>query len=279
VRWTLWPLKLLTLPFWPLKFSPPYGSGLTITAPALQPVKVKENDEIKSTDGVIVREALKDCNGWITDASDCFSTKGLLGMRLLLRNGAEVDVYTTHLDAGMGADDRRARRGQLRQIRRRIEKKSDGRAVILAGDLNLEYDAPSGSQENLDAELLRTELLEPLGLLDAGARQAGGHFGHRVDWILYRSSPRVNLQVLEYGEDQRFRHPVNRGLEDEKPEHYDGILSDHPALGVCFLVNRVARDGPQPLPVVAQRVGPDSPAALHHCRPPALPAPSSAASG
>ena len=269
-RWTLWPLKALTLPFWPLRFSAPYGSGLTITAPALQPVKIKEEGEVKRTDGVIVREALKACNGWITDANDCFSTKGVLGMRLLLRNGAEIDVYTTHLDAGGSADDRKARRKQLEQIRKKIEKKSKGRALIFAGDLNLEYDALPGTAINPDLALLRSELIEPLGLTDVGVRQTGKHFGHRVDWVLYRGTPAVNLQVLKYGEDERFRHPFNRGLVDEKPDYFEGMLSDHPALGVCFLVEKVPPGGPAPTVVASRQPRADSLDALHLCRHPAI---------
>ena len=78
-------------------------------------------------------------------------------MRLLLRNGAEIDVYTTHLDAGSSRGDRQARRNQLKRIRKKIEKKSRGRAVIFAGDLNIGYDPapePGPAPTNLEAFMI-----------------------------------------------------------------------------------------------------------------------------
>ena len=106
--------------------------------------------------------------------------------------------------------------------------------MILAGDLNLPYDP--ADESNADFQLLQDELVGKLGLQDSGARQDGRHFSDRVDWVLYRSSPDVRIQVLNRGEDQRFRHPVNRGLV-RKPEQHGGVLSDHPALAVCFLIS------------------------------------------
>ncbi len=275
-RWTMWPLKILTLPLYPFRFTAPYGSGLTMAAPALQPVRVKKDGQIKRTDGVIVKAPLKECNGWISDANDCFSTKGILGMRLLLRNGTEIDVYTTHLDAGDSPGDRKTRRKQLKRIAKKIAKKSDGRAVILAGDLNIEYDpAPrnppvpdppdsNGDPPNPDYQILYDELLEPLGLRDTGARQRGKYFGHRVDWVLYRSGSTVDVQVLKTGEDERFRHPVNRGREDKSEDHR-GVLSDHPALGVCFVIRRTGAGTTQL--VIDKRIPrADSLEALHLCR-------------
>ena len=118
-RWTMLPLRVLTLPLFWVPLNAPYGSGLTIAAPALRPVEVKRNGKVKRTDGVLVRKGFADCHGWFRNSADCFSTKGLLGVRLSLRNGAEVDIYTTHLDAGDSKGDQKARRAQLASLRRR----------------------------------------------------------------------------------------------------------------------------------------------------------------
>ena len=87
---------------------------------------------------------------------------------------------------------------------------SDGRSLVVAGDLNLHHDVSA------DRELLE-RFMSALGLADSGARPADAARWRRVDYVLYRSGGDVALELIEAGEALEFAH-------EGKP------LSDHPAL-------------------------------------------------
>ena len=174
------------------------GSGLTSLV-RLEPDAVTR----------VVREPYDICSGWLSGANDCLATKGFLLVRLRLAPGVEVDVVQTHMDAGRGADDRRARQLQLARLSERLGEISAGRALVVAGDFNLNHAEPE------DRELLEWFMPE-LGLADSGARPQGPAW-KRIDYILYRSGEDVALELAEAGEALEFVH-------DGQP------LSDHPAL-------------------------------------------------
>lgn len=157
---------------------------------------------------------LPGCSGWIAGGGDCFATKGFLRARIAPAPGLELDLVNLHLDAGTGAADQRVRAEQLRALAEELERTSAGRALVVAGDFNLDLDEPD-SFEILDSFRVR------LGLNDAGARPArspaqGGAW-RRLDHVLVRSGARVRLDVLEAGE-----------LADAV--HAGRPLSDHPAV-------------------------------------------------
>jgi len=86
--------KLLLLPFQLFipDFSFPYGSGLSAFV-------AKRTAHVVDTE----RHRFDDCSGWINRSYDCWATKGVLRVRLGFENGAEIDVYNTHLDAGQSS--------------------------------------------------------------------------------------------------------------------------------------------------------------------------------
>ena len=174
------------------------GSGLTSLV-RLEPDAVTR----------VVREPYQVCSGWLSGGNDCLASKGFLLVRLRLAPGLEVDVVQTHLDAGRGADDRRARQLQLARLADRLGEISAGRALVVAGDFNLNHAVPE------DRKLLEG-FMPALGLADSGARPQGSAW-KRIDYILYRSGEHVALELAESGEALEFVH-------DGKP------LSDHPAL-------------------------------------------------
>jgi endonuclease/exonuclease/phosphatase (EEP) superfamily protein YafD len=150
------------------------------------------------------------CSGWILGANDCLADKGFLRTRVALPNGARVDFVNTHLDAGGADADREARRAQLAILAERLRRASAGVPLVVGGDLNLHHDHP-GDRALLDG------FVAALGLADSGARPAPGSGWGRIDYLLYRSSADVALEVLEAGMAAEF---VDEGFP----------LSDHPAL-------------------------------------------------
>ena len=156
------------------------------------------------------------CEGWLAAANDCLASKGLLQLRLPLEGGHEVDLYTTHLDAGNGDADQVTRLLQLERLAAHIEATSAGRAVILGGDFNLASETPA-------QRLALEQFAERLGLRDSGARADTDLWPERLDHLLYRGSADTRLEVVEAGEDPRF------GAAGSP-------LSDHPALFARFAV-------------------------------------------
>jgi endonuclease/exonuclease/phosphatase family metal-dependent hydrolase len=190
----LTPLALLIPHFWP-----PYGSGLSSFA----------DDRLIADRDDVDRVAYGICSGWFDAPADCWAAKGFLRIGLRMPNGAEVDVYTTHLDAGPDQASVSARWKQLNLLATAIERRNGARGVIVAGDLNIAYNR-SGDGWVLD------DFRRRLGLLDSGAGAELAHWRER-DYLLYRDGTRAKISVERAGEAREF---VNR----------DRALSDHPAI-------------------------------------------------
>lgn len=112
--------KLILLPFSLLipHFSPPYGAGLSTFVPY---------DLFQSED--VSREAYDSCSGWLGASGDCWARKGHLRVGLHLTNGAAVDVYSTHLQAGPTTESVEIRRRQLDHLAAEIERRPKERAL------------------------------------------------------------------------------------------------------------------------------------------------------
>ena len=161
------------------------------------------------------RRPFGSCAGKLRGAHDCWATKGILFLRLRLPNGAEIDAYDLHMDAGDRGADYRVRRGQIAVLREEVERRSQERAVIVAGDFNL--------KQNVDRDqLLLEEFRRAAGLTDARARPAAPHWNEVIDYILFRSGAKTSLALLEAGEALEF--------VDERGTP----LSDHPAVYARF---------------------------------------------
>jgi endonuclease/exonuclease/phosphatase family metal-dependent hydrolase len=192
--------KLVAFPFtfWVPRFSPPYGSGLTTHVPA----------EMDVADAV-TRKPYDDCAGWVGSQLDCWARKGFLRVRVRTPDGAEVDVYNTHIEAGSSKRSVRSRRHNFETLTRAIEKLSAGRAVVVGGDFNVDYSVPQ------DRETI-TQFRVRLGLEDSGAGPQLPVWRER-DFLLFRSGIGAKITVESAGEATEF---VSGGR----------ALSDHPAL-------------------------------------------------
>jgi endonuclease/exonuclease/phosphatase family metal-dependent hydrolase len=182
------------------------GSGLAVA--------VHERLSVVSVD----RKAFGSCAGKVRGGHDCWASKGFLYLRLRFPEGAELDLYDLHLDAGDRGADFRARRHQMQRIRDEIQLHSPDRAVIVAGDFNLKLRVAR------DRDLLEAFRVG-LGLSDSLARPRGDLWREVIDYILYRSGPKADLRLLQAGEAAEF-------VDDEEQP-----LSDHPAVFARFRID------------------------------------------
>jgi len=194
----LWAARIVLLPFILLvpNFSPPYGAGVSTF--------IREDMDVDSRD----RVPFSDCNGWVGENGDCWARKGYLRVRFRTPNGAEVDVYNTHAEAGPSERSVATRRSHMEEMAEGIEEFSRDRAVIVAGDLNLSFARPG------DAEIMK-DFRARLGLDDSGAG-AETPFWRERSFILYRGGSGVELEGVDKGEDLAFLSG-NRALSDHPP--------------------------------------------------------------
>ena len=183
------------------------NSGLTLVSNL-----EKAHWEIRTT-----FEPFKKCSGWLNRSNDCFAQKGFQLIDLNNNQGDRIYIVNTHLDAGRHQLDREARATQLEQIARALEATAEGKAVLVAGDLNLDWDSPA------DNALLQDFVRR----LDLVLAQKGGDDTNQwktLDYIYYRSSSDTEISTISSGE-------VKTMSADAEP------LSDHPALFVKFKIH------------------------------------------
>ena len=156
------------------------------------------------------------CSGWLSRANECFAQKGFQMIRLEAKSGQLVYLINTHLDAGRTTADQSARKLQLQQIVSVIKQIPQGAALIVGGDLNLDWDSPK-DRELLHAFRDRLNLVRAVG----GIQASNGW--QILDYVYFRSGHGTRLRVTQSGEDPSFQH-------QSRP------LSDHPALFVNFSV-------------------------------------------
>jgi endonuclease/exonuclease/phosphatase (EEP) superfamily protein YafD len=164
------------------------------------------------------REAYDDYSGWFDSGADAWATKGWLALRVRLPNGAVLDVYNSHLDAGKKPKrtrDHRTRKRQLEQLEAAIREFSGSGAVIVAGDFNARVDQPHAALEAFAGAL---------GLHESGASIPEARWKPRTDYIFYRSDQTTQIELVGVGEAEEFVDEI-------------GIpLSDHPAIYARFSI-------------------------------------------
>jgi hypothetical protein len=157
------------------------------------------------------RVAWEACNGLLEEGADCLTHKGYSVARHELAPAIFVDVYNLHLDAGSEEGDQQARQAQVEQFLEGCLAKSDGEAIIVAGDTNLK---PEREDRPLDAVSF-DRLLTEAGLKDA-CREVGCP-EERIDRILFRSSRELRLTPIAYNRRDDFVDPEGNDLSDHLP--------------------------------------------------------------
>jgi hypothetical protein len=150
-------------------------------------------------------------------AADCLAMKGFAMVTLTLTDGAEVDLYTLHAEAGGTAEDQRLQEQDFDELATFIEDNSAGRAIIIGGDTNLHTDSnhPDGSAGADD--VIWDGFLERTGLTDACAATDCPDTSS-IDKIAYRSGEGVQLTATSHDMPrQRFRSPAGEDLSDHPP--------------------------------------------------------------
>lgn len=148
------------------------------------------------------------CHGHANNGGDCLASKGWQMMRVEGLSGMSVDVYNTHLDAGRHPESEHARAHNLMQLGNAIERHSEGRAVIVLGDLNLK---PKSSKSDREALAL---FLDRTGLTDV---TVGHQHPDRVDKILIRSGKKVSLTLSWFR--NAAKHFVHRFTGESLSDH------------------------------------------------------------
>jgi len=157
----------------------------------------------------VYREHFRAFSGVLAGASDGLASKGFLLVRLELSPGVELDVYTSHMDAGGGKDDAVARADQVRQLIAAMQGRSKGRAVLFLGDTNLK------ASRKRDGAVL-TRWLEATGLRCACLVSREACCG-RIDRVLVRSGAGLELGVRAWGVAPGFEDAKGRALSDHAP--------------------------------------------------------------
>jgi endonuclease/exonuclease/phosphatase family metal-dependent hydrolase len=167
------------------------------------------------------------------DSGDCLTPKGFTFMRLRLDEGAYVDVYNAHTNAGTNSGDLSSRADNLDQLTSYIASHSAGNAVIVMGDTNTRYTRVG---DTISA------FVRDNGLTDAWVKlQRGGveptagsaplvcdpaaitDTCEVVDKILYRSSRLIALDATSF-------HNQHADFLDSS----GAMLSDHDPVNVRF---------------------------------------------
>lgn len=112
-----------------------------------------------------------DCN---SNSGDCLTPKGFTFLRTRVADGAWIDVYNLHTDAGSDVGDVTARSKNFAQLAAYIATWSVGMPIIVMGDTNARYTRP-GDSDTLHTFLSSTATSDLwISSIRAGAYPASG---------------------------------------------------------------------------------------------------------
>ncbi len=140
------------------------------------------------------------------EAWDCGARKGFTVAEVAFTDKLRVDLYNLHMDAGGSPEDQQARQEQVAQLRKVIRTRSKGKAVIVAGDLNLDI------ARRADDLLLYSALLDSVDLSDACALNDCGQ--DLVDRVLFRESNSTALRAVSWQTATKFHDNAGKPLSD-----------------------------------------------------------------
>jgi endonuclease/exonuclease/phosphatase family metal-dependent hydrolase len=147
--------------------------------------------------------------------NDCRALKGFSVSRMHLAQGASVDVYNLHMEAGWTTADHEARDRAIVELARFIREYSEDRALIVGGDFNLRMAREPGARQF-------RRLLRLTGLSDACTALRCAQPA-KVDRFLFRSGARTQITAQTWESQAE----VFVGADGSR-------LSDHDPIAVRF---------------------------------------------
>jgi len=149
------------------------------------------------------------CNGLEDAFYDCVYSKGYGGGRLEIAGGDTVDVYVSDLEKGNGDKDQEARVDNVAELIAAIQAESDGRALLLLADTNLdpEDEEDAALLAQIEEDLDVSEVCAELGCSDPGM----------TNRIFYRGSADVTLAAQSWREPIDFLDSSGYPLSDQSP--------------------------------------------------------------
>lgn len=173
------------------------------------------------------------------DSGDCLTPKGFTFMKVRIADGAYVDFYNLHTNAGTNDGDEAARASNLSQLSAYIQSHSAGDAVIVMGDTNSRYTRSADTIGGFAAANGLTDVWVQ-NILGGTAPAAGSppllcdenaitDTCEVVDKVLYRSSKLINLAATSYhNEHAAFLDASGQMLSDHDPisAHFSWTLSN-----------------------------------------------------
>ncbi|MFD7319591.1 jacalin-like lectin [Streptomyces sp. NPDC059875] len=176
------------------------------------------------------------------DSGDCLTPKGFTFARQRLAEGAYVDFYNLHTNAGTSAGDLAARADNLDQLAAFIRTHSAGNAVVVMGDTNTRYTrtgdtitefATANGLTDAWVELIRGGTPPAKGsdpLVCDQSQPTVPNSCEVVDKVLYRGSKLVSLNATSYNnEHASFLTDDGLMLSDHDPITVDFSWSRNPA--------------------------------------------------
>ena len=147
------------------------------------------------------------CYGYIENAADCMASKGFMLLRLEL-GAVSLDLYNTHHEAGGAEEDVAARLTQVEELLAAMEEHSEGRAVLLLGDFNLDDDD--------EEDQIPLELYRDFGLQDACDALSCPDPG-RIDRAWFRDGDDLDLSPTSWEVQEHFVDDQGEHLSDHEP--------------------------------------------------------------
>ena len=150
-------------------------------------------------------------------------------MRLSIDDGAWIDIYNLHTDAGTETADLAARNSNLRQVASYIDTWSVGNAVLVFGDTNSRYTRTS---DQISIFSTQNGMADPWVQLVRGGvtptqeticeNPSTTDYCETVDKVFYRGSPIVTLSATSFNYDStKFLQADGNILSDHNPIHVE----------------------------------------------------------
>jgi len=128
-----------------------------------------------------------ECNGFLFNYNDCLASKGFI-YSLISKDNYHINLYVTHLDAGLVNGDKLARDTQLNELSNHVENLQNNFPTIICGDFNINY---YKSVEIID-QFIKKNNLNILRWDNIA------NTDEMIDYVFYKSGENHKITILDY---------------------------------------------------------------------------------